>query len=194
MVEKNSAAAAAPMTRARVADRARADWADAPFGRIRWTKKRKAAFLDRLAATCNVADSSRVAGVSVGSAYGLRRRDRAFAADWTQALQAGYEVLELRLVAHALAGGGAIMVGADADGEPPVDVMLGLKLLAAHRATLLGKPSGRGRPPNVATREEATAAILQRLNVVAAQYRKAPVPAPELLAAPENSVTSTGPE
>ncbi len=73
---------------------------------VRWTAKKKAAFLDHLAATCNVKESAAAIGVDPGSVYALRRHDAAFLADWHDALEAGYAMLETQLIGHALAGGG----------------------------------------------------------------------------------------
>ncbi|OYY70025.1 MAG: hypothetical protein B7Y47_11065 [Sphingomonas sp. 28-63-12] len=56
---------------------------------VRWTAKKKAAFLDHLAATCNVKESAAVIGVDPGSVYALRRHDLAFSAAWLDALEAG---------------------------------------------------------------------------------------------------------
>lgn len=60
-------------------------------------------FLVRLAESCNMSRAARQAGVSHSTIYRLRARDPDFAAAWQQAIEAGYERLELALVEAALA-------------------------------------------------------------------------------------------
>ena len=144
---------------------------------VRWSKKLKAAFLDHLAATCNVKESAEAIGVEPKSIYILRRRDPAFAAAWAEALQAGYEMLETQLVGHALSGGGArtITNGGDAgsgDDVGGIDVDLALRLLGTHRNAMLGKPFKGGPRPRTATREETNAAILKKLKAVEDRVRR----------------------
>ena len=162
----------------------------------RWTKKRKDLFLSHLSATCHVAEAAAAAGVPRSSVYWLRRLDAEFAAGWGEAVKLGYQELELRLIRHALTGGGQKEIdGRGLDGEGQLHVELALQLLSTHRNGLLGKIRA-GRPvPRVATREETTAAILQKLEVVERRYRAKgllppllPAPA-EMPLAPE---TSTG--
>lgn len=139
--------------------------------RVRWSAAMKETFLDHLAATCNVKDAAAAIGVGQSSVYFLRRRDPAFAAAWSEALVMGYEMLETRLVGHALAGGESrILAPGDAEGGA-IDVALALRLLTCHRRALNGRPSRRGRPPHVATPEETNAAILKKLRVMEAQQR-----------------------
>lgn len=66
------------------------------------TKAKRKLFLDRLAATCNVTDAARAAGVKKSNCYNLRRRDPQFAALWREAIATGYELLEAALLANAL--------------------------------------------------------------------------------------------
>jgi hypothetical protein len=139
--------------------------------KVRWTKAMKQAFLDHLAATCNVKEASAAVDVDPGSAYGLRRRDASFARDWAEAVAQGYTMLETLLIGHALAGGGGtIETGCEALG--PLDRDLALKLLAFHRQGSPRSTQRRG-PKTVATREETNAAILTRLRALtAAQARE----------------------
>ena len=53
-----------------------------------WTRGKVVAFIVTLAATRSVTFAAREAGMSRKSAYALRSRDSAFAAAWTQALNA----------------------------------------------------------------------------------------------------------
>lgn len=150
-------------------------YANAPIGTVvtagkwvRWTKRMKAMFLDHLAATCNVSSAAAVIGVEPGSVYSLRRTDPAFAAAWTEALAAGYEMLETQLVGHALAGGGRTIVNGAVDRTGPIDVDLALKLLGTHRDAMLDRARGRRGPRRkVATMAETDEAILKKLESMA---------------------------
>ncbi len=65
-------------------------------------KATRNAFLGYLAQTANVMFSERLAGMSQGSAYGVRRRDAAFAEAWVEALEQGYAHIEAQLMACAI--------------------------------------------------------------------------------------------
>lgn len=67
-----------------------------------WTQAKRAAFLEHLAATCNIAASARAVGMAPRGAHALKARDAVFAADWAGAIEAAYETLEARLLAYAL--------------------------------------------------------------------------------------------
>lgn len=106
-----------------------------------WTAARRAGFLDHLAATCNVTLSARAVGMSDASAHTVRRRDPAFAEQWTAALEAGYQHLEAKLLAYALGYGDAARTedAADAAGNPaaadvPFDPAAAMAMLARFRA------------------------------------------------------------
>ena len=62
-----------------------------------WTKARRTAFLEELASSCNVRRAHVAAEMAQGSAYRLRNRDPLFAREWQEALELGYERLELAL-------------------------------------------------------------------------------------------------
>jgi hypothetical protein len=148
--------------------------------RVCWSEAMKETFLDHLASTCNVKDAAAAIGVAQCSVYFLRRRDSDFAAAWSKALALGYEMLETRLVGHALAGGagavgdrgGDANAGGNEDGERDgIDVSLALRLLNRHGRALSGRAGGGGPRPQTATRQETNAAILKRLRVMEAQQR-----------------------
>lgn len=152
-----------------------------PTGRkwVRWTARMKAAFLDELAATCNVLGSARAIGVDAASVYGLRRRDQDFADAWQHALAQGYEMLETQLVGHALAGGAPDRLLANGDpARPPIDVDLALRLLSGHRDKG-GRHQRPGGPrPRTATREETNAALMKKLAAVESRLGIVPPPRP----------------
>lgn len=107
-----------------------------------WTPTRRKAFMETLAATCNVSEAARVAGKTVSSAYYQRRRDPAFARDWNQALSVGYAELEALLLRQLLFGSeqedlvldgeGAVKSRKIRRGHPHV---VAVRLLLAHRET-----------------------------------------------------------
>lgn len=131
-------------------------------------------FLDHLAATCNVRASAAAAGVDGMAPYHLRRSDAAFAAAWGEALAAGYEVLETRLVGHALAGGGAEVAGDGPDAPGPIAQDLAMRLLANRRGALTGKVVRKGSfAAGKATAEETDRAILAKLAAMAKVGAKA---------------------
>lgn len=141
---------------------------------VRWTKKMRAAFLDHLAATCNVRGAAESIGVDPVSVYLLRRREPAFADAWGEALALGYEMLETQLVGHALAGGdpgGMLANGADTRAGP-ISVDLAMRLLVLHR-NADGKPRRGGARPQYATREDTDRVLLAKLADLEAKRARA---------------------
>jgi hypothetical protein len=128
-----------------------------------WSRAKRAAFLDHLAGSCNVRESAAAAGVTPVSIYELRRKDARFAAEWHEALLAGYQLLETELVGYALAGGNETQEIAGATRR--IDVDIALKLLGQHRTGLLGQR--RPKPlTKRATSEETDRAILKKLDAL----------------------------
>ncbi len=130
---------------------------------VRWTDRLKTAFLDHLAATCDVKASAAAIGVDPGSVYHLRRKDAEFSANWATALTLGYEMLETRMIGFALSGG-ASEAGVSQDA---FDFDQGLRMLAINHQKVHGKTGGTGRPggPRLkrATSEDTDKAILKQL-------------------------------
>ena len=130
---------------------------------MHWSRAKRAAFLDHLAGSCNVRESAAAAGVAPVNIYELRRKDARFAAEWQEALLAGYQLLETELVGYALAGGNAAQDIAGASRR--IDVDIALKLLGQHRTGLLGLR--RPKPlTKRATSEETDRAILKKLDAL----------------------------
>jgi len=135
-----------------------------------WPAAKRAAFLDTLSMTCNARLAAVAGGVCVRNAYKWRRRDPAFAAEWSEALALGYEALEMALVGQALAGDtGETIHGAAA---APVAVELAFKLLTRHRDAP-GKP-GRVTGPkrDYADKDDSDRAILAKLAAIEARRAK----------------------
>jgi len=130
---------------------------------VRWSRAMRTAFLVHLAGSCNVRESAAAAGVAAVDIYELRRKDARFAAEWQEALLAGYQLLETEMVGYALAGGNAAQA---IDGATRrIDVDIALKLLSQHRNALLGLR--RPQPLRKrATREETDDAILKKLDAL----------------------------
>lgn len=129
---------------------------------VRWSKTKRATFLDHLAGTCNVREAAALAGMTAPSVYHLRRKDESFAEEWHQALLVGYEMLETELLGHVLAGGGETI--SRADGRE-IKLEAAIRLLGLHRNSLQGK--WRGGPRLKRARPEDTdAAIMRKLDAI----------------------------
>lgn len=134
-----------------------------------WSAKQERAFLDMLAATCNVVRSCKHAKVDHRSAYRRRRENPVFASAWRAAILTGYERLEEQLLAqlatpHPFEENGI-------DDPPPAtgtfDPKLAMELLRLHRATVENRAqTPRGRVVRV-SREEAEAALNKKLDMLA---------------------------
>lgn len=144
-----------------------------------WTPAKRAAFLEHLAGTCNVAASARAVGMAPRGAHALKARDAVFAADWAAAIEAAYETLEARLLAYAL-GEAEGEVEAEADGvaDGDADGDAGAESRGAHfdprvAVQALGfrrrdaAAGGRGPSCKRATIAEVEAALIARLEAIA---------------------------
>ena len=67
-------------------------------------RAKERAFLEGVAASCNVKLAARRAGVSTSQAYVRRASNAAFRTAWDGALSVGYAQLEMMLLARALHG------------------------------------------------------------------------------------------
>lgn len=143
-----------------------------------WTKTRRAAFLAELAQSCNVARAHAAAGMGRGSAYLLRRRDPEFAAQWQQALEAGYERLEMALLRRAREAVGDLVLDEDAEPVGRMTVTQAIDFMGKHRASVARGGARKRRPPprEVATQEETDAALLKRIEMVERQRARSGVP------------------
>jgi hypothetical protein len=106
--------------------------------RIKWSAHKRAAFLEHLAISSNVAASERVADVPAGSAYKFRNRDSDFRAAWEAALKTGYDRLELAVLERAINGQVVKRTtkGDETTEEFKYDDRVATTLLNAHRATV----------------------------------------------------------
>ena len=150
-----------------------------------FTVRKRQRFLDALALTCNVKHSADHAEVSNVTAYYHRRRDAAFAAQWDEALAAGYARLVALVLEHGGAGealepgdaeraAGAIAAAPRPGDPPPFDFERALKVLRFQQLKQVKGPFKESRRPGAATREETNAVLVKAL--AAAQRRLARIP------------------
>jgi hypothetical protein len=138
-----------------------------------WTVRKRAVFLDHVAATGNVSASARIVGLGESGAYKLRRRDRDFAEQWRVALEAGFDRLQAMLIERAM---GPLTVQIGDTPMPDVSTMdteLAMRLIEHHRRTIAGTPKRRGGPvPSRATEDETNAELLKRLKILHKRNQK----------------------
>lgn len=136
-----------------------------------WTKARRNAFLEELAMSCNVRRAHVAAEMALGSAYRLRRRDALFAKQWQEALELGYERLEMALVRRALEAVDELTLDESKEPVEKMSVTQAITLLRQHRASVeRGSANGRrSQPREVATQEETDAVLFKRIGMVLRQ-------------------------
>lgn len=138
-----------------------------------WTKAKRAIFLGVLAETGNVTLAANATGLTARGAHALRIRDGAFAVLWEQALEASYERLENALLSCALGrpavdtNPGEEEVAALQVPMPPFDPALAIKVLQLRRDLRPGHK--RVAAPTMKSQSEVDAALLQRLDALAAK-------------------------
>ena len=134
-------------------------------------KRAKEAFLEHLAATCNVQASAKAAGVAVSTVYAHRMRDAQFAEDWDAALRQGYARLEAALLERAARGADRPRVRGDKTVEGPdspdeIDWDKGMELLRHHQRGLAGL-TARGRlVPKRVPIEQVTAKLIRKFRAL----------------------------
>lgn len=153
---------------------------------VRWTAAMRDGFFAHLAGSCNVVASARAIGVSLTQVHHRRRTDAAFASLWAEAIEAGYQLLEMRMLGQVLADGGDAIAADDPDAPGPVQFDGAMKLMTLHRGRRagLGKAGGlaggglpgSGVAADVATPEATDAAILRRLAMLADRRGRSDTP------------------
>lgn len=141
-----------------------------------WTARRRAAFLQALAASCNVSRAAAAVDMSASGARQLRARDGEFSRLWEEALENGYHRLEDELLARAL---GQVHdadnpVGDDTEAREkaeagPFDPALAMQVLKMRDGA--GRGRARKAPPR-ATQAEVDAELMKRLDEIAARLAK----------------------
>lgn len=69
-----------------------------------WTKDKRNIFLAMLSTCLNVRRAVEAVGLSYSAAYQFKRRNAEFAREWAEALDQGYENIELELMRQAIEG------------------------------------------------------------------------------------------
>lgn len=135
-------------------------------------KRRRAIFLEHLAATCNVQASAAAAEVAASTVYANRMRDADFRADWQAALEQGYARLEAALIERAMRGEGRAAIKGDKEVEGPdapaeIDWEKGMELLRHHQRGLAGKgPRGVPAAPQRVPIEQVTDKLIRKLRAL----------------------------
>lgn len=138
-----------------------------------WTVARRTAFLEELAASCNVERARKAAGMASSGVYRLRQREPLFAEQWQAALELGYERLEMALLRRAIEAVEGLALDPDDEARQPVEKMTvaeAMGVLRQHRASVEGSNARRLRPAarQVATQQEVDAILIQRIRIAAA--------------------------
>lgn len=126
-------------------------------------------FLDHLAGCSNILRAAAAAGFTATTVNYHRRRDPAFAAQVSEALEAGYEALEASMIERAATGGGGYTPGSDASAVPgpeSVDTALALHLLSLRKKPGVSRTGKAGRPAQRVTDTELNTVILAKLEVL----------------------------
>ncbi|MES3095731.1 hypothetical protein [Sphingomonas aerolata] len=149
-----------------------------------WTPAKRAAFLEHLAATCNIAASARAVGMAPRGAHALKKRDAVFAADWAGAIEAAYETLEVRLLAYALGeteGEAEAESEAEADGDAEAelrgahfDPRVAVQALGFRKRGGAAVGAGAGTLCKRVSLAELEAVLVARLDALDAQAASAP--------------------
>jgi hypothetical protein len=138
----------------------------------KFSVRRRATFLDHLAATCNVKIAAERSGVSPTAAYQWRRRDALFAEQWQAALEAGYTCLETMLLARAR-GMTELPEGEVAVPDPAkMDTDLAIRLLGHHRRGVSGEKRAGGKMLSRASEDETNDAIIKQLRALRLRMEK----------------------
>jgi hypothetical protein len=148
---------------------------------VEFDRKRKQAFLDHFAETCNLEASARAAGISLSAVYRALKTDPAFAEGFEEGLRIGYLFLEAEAVRQQREAQKAYRISPKGDGAVQAQSFeRTMQLLREYK-----RGQGRiGRRPVEArlTRwsfEESMAALEKRLNVLGIRVREDGERAPE---------------
>ena len=140
-----------------------------------WTDARRAAFLDEVAATCNLRRSAEAVGMTCKGMYALRRRDPVFAEQLRNAMLSGYERLEgelLRMATAVFEDGDTGGAGKDNAITGVMTVEQAMKLLERYQSTAKGAGIARREGQHRATQAETDAMLLEQLRILKRQQDK----------------------
>ncbi len=141
-----------------------------------WTDARQAAFLDQIAATCNMAAALAAVGMTKPGLYALRRRDPVFAEQMRNAMLVGYERLEAELLRKAVAAFEDGDTGGTETGDvivAPMTVDQAMRLLERYQVSQKGTGGpGVREVRHRATQAETDAMLLEQLRILRRQREK----------------------
>lgn len=135
-----------------------------------WSPRVEERFLATLAATCNVKAACAEVRLTPASAYNHRKRWRAFAERWDEAIEIGYSRIECGLLEHAgnlFSGEGPPVLSS----MPEMTAAQAIHLLHMHKHQVhgLGKaPGKRWKPPPSLNDPGMRESILRKLELVQA--------------------------
>lgn len=133
----------------------------------RWSEEAEAAFLDHLAATCNVTASAEACGFSGAAIYARRRNDPAFAERWQAALETGHARIQMLLAQRAIEA----LEGFEPDPDIPVlrpaTFNEARQLIGHHRNSVEGGPRSRRQWARPRSLDEVRDSILRKLEAIA---------------------------
>lgn len=142
----------------------------------RWSEATKAAFLEALSRSLNVAHAARTVGRDRSAAYQIKARDPDFARRWAEALHEAYCEVESLLLDQAINGTTRTETVKNSDGSVrhmkivhsyPLGIAMGL--LAAHRDEVIAHRAAAG---GAALDEAAIAAVKADMEQVRARLRQ----------------------
>lgn len=145
------------------------------------TRAKRPAFLTELEASCNVRRACAAVGVGKDAAYNLRRRDPAFAAAWTAALEQGCENLRALMLSRAMGTADAELIADNAPAadrpiaEPqPMSDEMRLKVLQICRAAAEGRQGQSSWPARRIgrTAEQVFASLTAKLDRVEKRMKR----------------------
>lgn len=139
-------------------------------GRKGWTRQVQDIFFEELAATANVDQSLRKAGMSRAGAYAKRARDADFRMRWRRAVSAAVERLELALLERTLTGTARTVTARDGTVTRTVEYpdRIALSLIKQHQPTLLDARSEDAAEEAEAARER----LLKKLDRMVARMAR----------------------
>lgn len=131
------------------------------------TPRWQARFLTALSDTSSVEQAARTAGISLEHVHKLRREDPDFAGQWQEAMDEGYDRLELDLLYRLRSG--RTEEQDETGAKRKYDIATGFRILSAHRQRQ--QAEGQGRSDHV-TEADVIAAIDARLDALRARRKQ----------------------
>lgn len=128
------------------------------------TPRWQARFLTALSDTSSVEQAAEAAGISLEHVHKLRREDADFAAQWQDALNEGYDRLELDLLYRLRSG--RTEEQDETGAKRKFDIATGFRILSAHRQRQ--QAEGRGQSDH-GTEADVIASIDARLDAFRAR-------------------------